>query len=340
MYNTGFIMAFLQRKIRTQGVARAGLILLAATWLAACSTEEPLPQVEVDNPPVAEETRAGTLLAEYASPRAASMSGVRVHAQFLDVQGIHYARALEALEVWSPDYELDLDACSMHSARAVESGRNGDIRLELLDVGPITVHGPDASIRLEARRLPDLLSAFSGVIYGTEQGPGTEALRVGYRAGAPYDFSAPGQSESAGFAVSMRAPEPIHIMRVGRQEAAHGPRVPVNLGEDLSIEWSPYGEQAHRGIVGMPTFAPSGEDVFLRISTGFGPDRPRLSCRIEDDGNFTLPAALIEQLLDDSDELQLSLRRVNARTIEIDGLDAAEFVFSAVDELTLVDTQP
>ncbi|AWV91112.1 hypothetical protein [Bradymonas sediminis] len=333
-------MAFLQRKIRTQGAARAGLILLAATWLAACSTEEPLPQVEVDNPPVAEETRAGTLLAEYASPRAAGVSGVRVHAQFLDVYGIHYARALEALEVWSPDYELDLDACSMHSARAVESGRNGQIRLELLDVGPITVHGPDASIRLEARRLPDLLSAFSGVIYGTEQGLGTEPLRVGYHSGARYDFSAPGQTESAGFSVAMRAPEPIHITRVGAYDAANGPRVGVSFGEDLNIQWRSSMESTGAQLDEAQALASSGEDVFLRISAGFGPDRPRLSCRVEDDGTFTLPAALIEQLVDDSNELQLSLRRVNAKNIEIDGLDSAEFVFSAVDELTLVDTQP
>lgn len=338
-------MAFLLQKTQINHLpaharARVGAVLLMAGLLAACSTEEALPQVEVDNPPVAAATRAGTLLAEYASPRASGISGVRVHAQFLDIHGIHYARALEALEVWSPDYELDFDACSMHSARAVEAARNDEIRLELLDVGPITVQGPDESIRLEARRLPDLLSAFSGVIYGTEQGLGTEALRVGYHAGARYNFSAPGQSESAGFAVSMRAPEPIHIMRVGQQEAARGPRVPVSFGEDLSIEWSPFLEQTHQDIVGTPTYARSGEDVFLRISTGFGPDRPRLSCRIEDDGNFTLPAALIEQLVDDSDELQLSLRRVNAQTIDIDGLDSAEFVFSAVDELTLVDTQP
>lgn len=338
-------MAFLQQKIQIQRVlklasARTGAFLLMATLLAACSNEEALPQVEVDNPAIAQETRAGTLLAEYASPRASDGSGVRVHAQFLDVYGIHYARALEALEVWSPDYSLDLDACSMHSARAEESRQKGDIRLELLDVGPITVRGPGESIRLDARRLPDLLSAFSGVIYGTEQGLGTEALRVGYQSGARYDFSAPGKSESAGFSVAMRAPEPIHIMRVAGHEAANGPRIAVRFGEDLNIEWRPFLEQSNPGIGGIGPFASSGEDVFLRISAGVGPDRPRLNCRVEDDGSFTLPAALIEQLVEDSNELQLSLRRVNAKNIEIDGLDSAEFVFSAVDEITLVDSQP
>src|SRR5690554_6646841 len=69
---TGFIMAFLLQKIQINHLpayarARVGAVLLMAGLLAACSTEEALPQVEVDNPPVAAATRAGTLLAEYAS---------------------------------------------------------------------------------------------------------------------------------------------------------------------------------------------------------------------------------------------------------------------------------
>lgn len=335
-------MAFLLQKIspRTRPgsrCARAGAVLMVATLFVACSTEEPLPQIDVDSPTLANETRAGTLLAEYASPRAAGGSGVRVHAQFLDVHGIHYARALEALEVWSPDYELDLDACSMHSALAVDSERNDEIRLELLDVGPITVRGPRESVRLDARRLPDLLSAFSGVIYGTEQGLGTDPLRVGYQSGARYGFSAPGHTESGGFTVQMRAPEPIRIMGVGAQNASNGTRVPIHFGQDLRIQWRPFMEQSSPGIGRMQALDLHGEDVFLRISAGFGPDRPRLSCRVDDDGSFTLPAAWVEQILEDSDELQLSLRRVNAENIDIDGLDAAEFVFSTVDEITLVD---
>jgi hypothetical protein len=328
------MMAFSRLTLR-RGLDRFAGLMLAGFLLAACSAEESLPQVDVDSVPVADDTRAGTLLAEYASPRSTEIGGVRVHAQFLDVHGINYARALEALEVWSPDFQLDLDACSMHSAQAVDHERVDDIRLELLNVGPITVRGPSEAIRLEARRLPDLLSTFSGVIYGTEQGFGAQPLRIAYQPGARYSFSAPGKTASGGFYVTMQAPRPIRIVSIGDRPAHDGSRFGWNFEHDLRVQWRPFLDAALGDGAAL-----RGDDVFLRISSGFGPDRPRLNCRLDDDGAFTLPATLLEQLAGDSADLQLSLRRVNTREVDINGLDSAEFVFSTVDEITLVDPRP
>ncbi len=303
---------------------RTAAALLAGLLLAGCSTEESLPQLDVDGAPTADDTRAGTLLAEYSHPRGASRGGVSVHAQFLDVRGVNYDTALEALEVWSPDWQLDVDACSMRSGVDVANQQPDDIRLELLDVGPITVRGPREAIRLEARRLPDLLSAFSGVIYGTEQGFGSQPLRIGYEPGAWYSFGASGRSHTGGFYVTMRAPRPLHIASIGGLAAAEGRQIAVDFARDLTIEWE-------------PSFAETSEDtVFLYISSGFGPDRPRVTCRVDDDGSFTVPNTVVEQLAKDSGELELTMRRITAQRVDIDKLDASEFIFSTVDEITLV----
>jgi hypothetical protein len=321
-------------------MSRTALGLMAGVLIAGCSTEESLPQVDVESAAPADETRAGTLLAEYAQPRGDRAGGVSVHAQFLDVRGVNYETALEALEVWSPEWQLGVDACSLRthplrsgSGKHSDSGAGdssaapypGDLRLELLDVGPITVRGPHDAIRLDARRLPDLLSAFSGVIYGTEQGFSSQPLRIAYKAGAWYTFGAPGRVGNGDFSVSIRAPRPIRIASVGTHLADEGSEFGVDFAQDIALEWQPTGEYA------------SDDIVFLHISSGFGPDRPRLTCRLDDDGSFSVPAALIEQLSEDSAELELTVRRTNAEMVDIDGLEASEFVFSTVDEVTLVD---
>ncbi|QDG52495.1 hypothetical protein FIV42_17650 [Persicimonas caeni] len=304
--------------------SRTAAALTAILLLAGCSTEESLPQLDVDGTAAPDETRAGTLLAEYSHPRGAASGGVSVHAQFLDVHGVNYDTALEALEVWSPDWELDVDACSLRSDMAVGQQHPADIRLELLDVGPITVRGPGEAIRLEARRLPDLLSAFSGVIYGTEQGFGAQPLRIGYEPGAWYSFGAPGRSHTGGFYVSMRAPRPIRIAAIGDLPADQGRQLDADFTQDLTVEW-------------QPSFGEASDDtVFLYISSGFGPDRPRLTCRVDDDGSFTVPDTIVQQLSQDSAELELTLRRITSERVDIDELETSEFIFSTVDEITLV----
>lgn len=315
-------MMTLMRPTSLRAMRAWGLALAAGLFLTACSTEESLPQLDVDGGQSTTETRAGTLLAEYAQPRGSRSGGVSVHAQFLDVHGVNYATALEALEVWSPAWQLDVDACSMRSDLGVEPQRSDDIRLQLLDVGPITVRGPGEAIRLEARRLPDLLSSFSGVIYGTEQGFGAQPMRIGYEPGARYSFGAPGSPASGGFYVNLQAPEPIRIEAIDGEAAAEGSRFARRFDHDLRVDWRPTASDA---------------TVFLRVSSGFGPDRPRLTCRVDDDGSFDVPAGLVDQIAGDAGEVQLSLRRVNADNVDIDGLDASEFVFSTVDEVTIED---
>lgn len=305
---------------------RLTAVLTAAVLAAACSTEEPAsPPDATDRSTTDDEARAGTLLAEYTQPRSGRSGGLSVHAQFLDIQGVQYDTALEALEVWYPNWNLSPESCDMRAEPSISQAEAGDIRMELLDVGPIDVHGPDEEIELEARRLPDLLSAFSGVIYGTDQSFEAQPLHLGYEPGARYDFDAPGDGDSGDFAVGLRSPQPVRIEAIGEQPVTDDTEVRRDFRSDLAVQWQPEPDDDN------------ADGFFLHLSSGFGPDQPRMTCRLDDDGSFVIPGALVEQLSKDTSELELALRRVNTESVDVDGLETSEFVFTTLDEVTLVE---
>ncbi|MFW5968856.1 MAG: hypothetical protein ACOCV2_15125 [Persicimonas sp.] len=301
------------------------VLLTVVLATVGCSTDETTPQREVDRDADADEARAGTLLAEYAQPREGRAGGLSVHAQFIDVQGVSYDEALAALEVWYPDWNLSSETCDLREEPSISQTEADDIRMELLDVGPIDVRGPNEAIELQARRIPDLLSSFSGVIYGTDRSYEDRPLRLGFEPGARYDFDAPGTRHSGDFAVSLHSPQPVRIESIGHRPITDDARRDWDFDTDLTVQWRPEPDDRN------------ADALFLHLSSGFGPDRPSMTCRLEDDGSFAIPGPLLEQLSAESNELDLALRRVNTESVDIDGLETSEFVFSTVDEVTIVD---
>jgi hypothetical protein len=291
----------------------------AIVFASACSTEEPMPRTDAGESRAASEVRSGSVLAEYETRAGAASSRLSVHAQFIEAEGVSYTTALEALEVWHPDWELDRGACSLRSGDHAQQSPSSDIRLDLLDLGPISVQGPTDSLELEPRRLPDLLSAFSGVIYGTEEGVGYERTPLPYEPGAMYRFEAPGTASVEGFTVELQAPAPIRIESVAGRTNDGAGTIALPPASDMEIRWAAASDDAA---------------LFLDLSSGFGPDRPRLTCRVEDDGQFTIPSGLLEQF-DVQSGVDVSLRRVHAADARVDGFDDSEVILSAVDEVTV-----
>lgn len=299
------------------------LVLVTGVVGTACSTEEPLPPRTGEDEGAETSRRVGSLLAEIESTRNGTKRDIDIHAQFLDVRGVQVDEALEALEVWSTEPGLDRDTCTLRPGESAPTGteRDRDVRLDLLSVGTIDVEGPERSVQLEARRLPDLLSAFSGVIYGTDGSFGDEATRLGFAPGAEYRFSAAGDGSTGGFDVTLEAPTPVRLQPISGRWLHAGETVALPRGEDLKFRWN------------RPEF--SDTNLYFDISTGYGPDRARLKCRLQDDGRFSVPADLIEELADEATTLQLSLRRVSSRDAEVGGLEDSNFSLSTVDRLTL-----
>lgn len=281
---------------------------LIALTFAACSTDdESAVGLEVREEPITR-GRAGSLLVEYNPQQS---NGVSVNAQFLDVQGVSLEAAFDALDAWAPDRALDEDACSLRVPPATESEQ---VRLHMLDVGPISVAALQHSIELAGRRVPDLQS-ISGVVYGNEEGFDFDEAFLPYEPLARYQISAPGGDEAGGFGISLQAPVVPRVESIAGRYMVDD--APIELGgEDFSLQWR--AEPMARTT------------LYLDLTAG----SLRLQCRLEDDGEFVVPASVLEQFPDDR-TLQVTLRRVDALELPVDGVEQSSFVFAATDEASI-----
>lgn len=289
--------------------------LLLATFTVACSADDSLDDLEVElreSEPVPAEQRSGSVLVEYNSLQS---NGVSVTGQFMEVSGISMEAAFDALDIWSPDSELDLDACSIRVPPS--AGEEAEqIRLHMLDVGPIAVSALDHSIRLEGRRVPDLRS-FSGVVYGNEEGFDFDEAFLPFQQQARYHIVAPGGVEAGGFHVSLTAPAVPEIDSITGRYTVDAE--PIDLrGDELELHWSPVGDETTS--LYLEVTAPSSTQASLR-------------CHVEDDGHFVVPASVLEQLGDGT--MQLTLRRIDAVRFPVDGVEDGSFIFAATSEAAI-----
>lgn len=289
------------------------LLLATATLAAACSTDDEIRELDLEEstpPPV--EQRAGSVLVEY---NPATSNGVSVHAQFMDVQGVSVDAAFDALDVWTPDAVLDQDACSVRVPPS--AGEESDnVRLHMIDVGPIAVSALDHSIRLEGRRVPDLRT-FSGVVYGNEEGFDFDQAFLPFEPDARYEITAPGGDRAGGFHVTLQAPSVPEIETVSGRYAVD--TAPIELeGDDLELRWNA---------------TEPGAALYLDVgSSAFHADEPRLRCRIDDDGEFLVPYTILDRISGDG-PLTVTLRRADVLGTGIDSIEDTTFVFAATDEV-------
>lgn len=288
---------------------RSALVALALIASACSTDDESVTQVEVrETQAPLEEQRAGSLLVEY---NPAVSNGVSVHAQFLEVRGVSLEAAFDALDAWMPDRALDEDACSI---RVPPPSDGENVRLRMLDVGPIAVAALDHGIALDGRRVPDLRN-FSGVVYGNEEGFDFDEAFLPYEPNARYQISAPGGEEAGGFGLSLHAPPVPEFASIADQFTVD--EAPIALdGGDLTMTWAAAPE--------------SRTALYLDVTRG----TQQLQCRIEDDGHFVVPASVLEQFPADR-TLRVTLRRVDAIELPLDGVERGSFVFAATDEAAI-----
>ncbi len=274
--------------------------------LAACSTDDIEPEARVENESALTET-VGSVWAEY-QPGAPSAS---IHAQFVRVQGISAEHALAALDVWRPDTELALDACSLREAP--EFSASGDVDIKLLSAGPIAVSSDFGRVEILGRRLPDV-DRVSGVVYGNEEGFDVASLQVPYEPGGIYRLMAAG-GDVGKFDVSLVAPAVPTILTGSVSELEKHSQ----LGDaEFELTWE--------------TQADPGSELFMVVEAA---DGATMNCHLEDDGEFTVPGVLLEPFRTSGRGAELTLRRVSIIDAEVDGLERTRIVFGARDSLFL-----
>jgi hypothetical protein len=285
-------------------MTRYGHILAAALLLGAmaCNTDDGIESNDAgESRAELQEARYGTVLAEFH----ASDSSTDFHAQFMDARGISIDDAERALEIWSPDSTLDIDTCSVRTG-GIDNAEL--MQLRLLDVGPIRVTGADSRIELFGRSLPDFSTTVSGVIYGNDEGFELDRAELTYDPFERYRVTAEGTDEMGGFTVWLMAPD---VPRLASVEES------LKIQDELDVVWDASGVTNYTELY-----------LDVRPDTS-GLAAPRMTCRIEDDGQFALPRAVVEQL--GSDSFSVELRRVHRVPVDVEGLDGTEFLFAASD---------
>lgn len=281
------------------------LPLTAIVSLVGCFAEdETVVQLEEIAAPL-EMQRGGTLLAEF-NPHVST--GVALYAQFLEVHGISLRAANDALDVWTPELALDEDTCSLQDPTLHD---RADVRVRMFDVGTIAVHADDHFAALTGRRVPDL-ATLSGVVYGNESGFDLDEAFLPYLPDAQYTIEAPGGAHTGGFSVALRAPAyPVFDVISGSFVVDDAP---IALhGADLAIAWNEIGDR---------------DSIFIDVTSS----RARLTCRVEDDGDFSIPATVLGKLGGEG-PLTVTMRRADVVELPIDGIDRGQFVFAASNEV-------
>lgn len=301
------------------------LILLAVLG-SGCSPESSAGMSEASEQESLEREHAGTVFAEYR-PGGDWQTGqvdqpgqIHVNAQFFEIEGARPTEAMEALDVWQPKWDLARDSCSLLdniSSTSARPSASGDVRMDFLDVGDITLTGPQQTTNLRPRQLPFVTTDLSGVIYGKNIAPEKSVAR-GLVPGRRYRISAPGSERISGFSVGLRVPSRPNL----KVETASGlwaekRFIPVSEDE-LKIEWS--GSTSDK------------ESVFV----DFKSEQHVLKCRLVDDGTFRVPVQVLEQMIEKTGEqIYLRLRRVRTKSVDIDGLGESEFIFSTTEKVAL-----
>ncbi len=209
------------------------------------------------------------------------------------------------------DINLDMDSCTPPEAVFEGAPRVypvDETTIELLDVGNLSVSYEHANRPVPTRTFPDLLKVIVGVIYATDESKG-----VLFNPGVEYTIKAMGTDEVEPFRVTLEAPDELGDITVNGTLPED--RMPLIVrGETVDLTWEGSG----------------GGDEIIATFSAISMGTPwTMTCRMRDDGEFSIPARLTEALPDPltvSDE-EMMLSRVRQMTFRSEGLSSGSFKF-------------
>jgi len=230
----------------------------------------------------------GVVLVEQ-SGSALDGAHAEISARFLRVHGTVDEGALRlvgaALDVPAPG-----ECAAIADADVAPSSR-----VELLDVGTLTLESGTSHATLQPRRVPDVIDLVSGVLYTTR----TDAL------GGKVTLHATGGAlDVAPFTVEASAPSELRGLHLGGVEAHEGEPVVLAAGP-VDLTWQP-GE-------------PGSDSIYVDVTNLHG--TVSLRCAFTDDGHGTLPASSLR------DDGSVSVHRVRREALVRTGIERGEVRF-------------
>ena len=199
------------------------------------------------------------------------------------------AAALELLAM--PAAALVLDTSLGVGECRVEGPRGDPGRILLRDAGEIIVEDELGASVLDSSWVSEGLLDVTGVSYAGFLG--ARAARRG-----PVEVTADGSPDVGPFSVMLAVPPAVRLLSIGGHDVVRG-RVPLEEGEltlSLDVTWEPLAvPPTATAIAAAPTSSDLTVVVFERRSFGA---TWTISCAVEDDGHFRIPAAAFLMLPD------------------------------------------
>ncbi len=198
--------------------------------------------------------------------------------------------------------------------------------LQLLDVGNLTLEGGTKRLPLRISLVPSLFSAVRGVRYDgdidhSRPWLATDKLRL----------TATGGDGIAPFTAEVQVPRPVRLTHVGGRRVRGGmvsatapivagdavARGPTRVG-NLDIRWGSVDGEA---------------DLEVLVGSEQGAGIDWLRCRLRDDGEFTVPAVLLETLPKRSARQPWLVVLVRSRAARVPGFPGDPLLLELVDSV-------
>ena len=201
--------------------------------------------------------------------------------------------------------------------------------LQLLDVGNLTLEGGTRRLPLRISLVPSLFSAVRGVRYDgdidhSRPWLATDKLRL----------TATGGDGVAPFTAEVKVPRPVRLTHVGGRRVRAGMvkvTVPTVVG---SAADSVNNKKPKVGNLDIRWGSVDGEaDLEVLVGSEQGEGIDWLRCRLRDDGEFTVPAVLLETLPKRSDRQPWLVVLVRSRAAKVPGFPGDPLLLELVDSV-------
>jgi len=264
------------------------VLLLVSSLLsggAACTGADP-------DPPLTEQRAVPEAIAVVALTWRTSEPTGAGRAQVYVVEHAPGQRAAALERLSMPAAALVLDTSLGVSECRIDGPRGDPGRILLRDAGEILVEDDLGVSVLDSSWVPEGSLDVTGVAYAGFLG--ASVARRG-----PVELAADGSPEVGPFSVTLAPPPAVRLLSVGGHEVARG-RVSLldgELAQRLDVTWEPpeAPPTGTDGVTAPPTSADLTVVVFERRSFGA---TWSISCAVEDDGHFAIPAAAFLALPD------------------------------------------
>lgn len=173
--------------------------------------------------------------------------------------------------------------------------------VQLLDVGNLELRAGNLRLPLRVQLVPSLFAAARGVRYDADQDMGRSWLAAG-----PLHLAATGGDGIAPFDAVVATPRPVRLTHIGSEVVRAGRAQGPADKQDLVVRWGSVDGAADLEL-----------QVGAEVEGGLG----WLRCRLRDDGAFSVPAALLEQLPPRSADRPWLVLLVRSRRAPIAGFE-------------------